>query len=182
MKIFDFFHFKVLAGKPQRVRKNTALSLLAVACMFLWHSNFLCHFLHMHFFWTVLLFWTVLYIQHSFLGTCILEWNVLICCLKITRQQICVKYVLEYGNKKISQWQRGPCTSLHLPPPLPRKVLSIFFALPSMNGPLPAELKFRENRETMSNYFGITHTALLYFPTSAEIRTIVSQSDLRIFL
>ena len=51
-----------------------------------------------------------------------------------------------------------------------------------MNGPLPAELKFRENRETMSNYFGITHTALLYFPTSAEIRTIESQSDLRIFL
>ena len=51
-----------------------------------------------------------------------------------------------------------------------------------MNGPLPAELKFRENPETMSNYFGITHTALLYFPTSAEIRTIESQSDLRIFL
>ena len=36
--------------------------------------------------------------------------------------------------------------------------------------------------QTMSNYFGITHTALLYFPISAEIRTIESQSDLRIFL
>ena len=35
--------------------------------------------------------------------------------------------------------------------------------------------------QTMSNYFGITHTALLYFPISAEIRTIESQSDLRIF-
>ena len=52
------------------------------------------------------------------------------------------------GIRKMSQWRRGPCTSLHLPtppPPLPRKVLSIFFALPSMNCPLPAELKFREN-------------------------------------
>ena len=37
--------------------------------------------------------------------------------------------------------------------------------------------------QTMSNYFGITHTAQLYFPISAEIRTIIeSQSDLRIFL
>ena len=37
----------------------------------------------------------------------------------------------------------GPCPSLHCPPPLLEKY--IFFALPSMNGPLPAELKFREN-------------------------------------
>ena len=35
-----------------------------------------------------------------------------------------------------------------LPPP-PRKVRlwHIFFALPAMNGPLPAEQKFRENTE-----------------------------------
>ena len=32
-----------------------------------------------------------------------------------------------------------------LPPPPLEKY--IFFALPSMNGPLPAELKFRENTE-----------------------------------
>ena len=38
----------------------------------------------------------------------------------------------------------GPCPSLHCPPsPLLEKY--IFFALPSTNGPLPAELKFREN-------------------------------------
>ena len=48
----------------------------------------------------------------------------------------------------------GSCLSLHypLPPspspsPSPRKVhpWGIFFALPTMNGPLPAEIKFREN-------------------------------------
>ena len=38
----------------------------------------------------------------------------------------------------------GPCPSLHCPPP-PILEKYIFFALPSMNGPLPAELKFREN-------------------------------------
>ena len=32
-----------------------------------------------------------------------------------------------------------------LPPPLLEKY--VFFALPSLNGPLPAELKFRENTE-----------------------------------
>ena len=35
-----------------------------------------------------------------------------------------------------------PCHSLHYPSP-PRK----FFALPAMNGSLPAELKFRENTQ-----------------------------------
>ena len=65
--MFDFLRFKVLAGKPKRVRKNTALSLLAVACVFLRCSNFLRHFLREHY------FWTVLYIQLSFLGTRILE-------------------------------------------------------------------------------------------------------------
>ena len=64
-----FFRFKVLAGTPQRVRKNTALSLLAVACMFLRRSNFLRHFLRVHNFGSVL----VLYMQLLFLGTCILE-------------------------------------------------------------------------------------------------------------
>ena len=41
----------------------------------------------------------------------------------------------------------GPCPSLHRPPSPPPPPLEkcIFFALPSMNGPLPAELKFREN-------------------------------------
>ena len=38
----------------------------------------------------------------------------------------------------------GPCPSLHCPPP-PILEKYIFFALLSMNGPLPAELKFREN-------------------------------------
>ena len=40
------------------------------------------------------------------------------------------------------------CPSLHYPP-LPRKV-RIFFALPAMNGPLFAELKF--NRENTIKY------------------------------
>ena len=62
VKMFDFLCFKVLAGKPQRVRKNMALSLLAVASVFLRRSN-LRHFLRVHY------FWTVLYIQLSFLGT-----------------------------------------------------------------------------------------------------------------
>ena len=39
----------------------------------------------------------------------------------------------------------GPCPSLHCPPSPPLLEKYIFFALPSMNGPLPAELKFREN-------------------------------------
>ena len=51
MKIFDFFRFKVLAGKPQRVRKNMALSLLAVACMFLRRSNFVTPLFARALFW-----------------------------------------------------------------------------------------------------------------------------------
>ena len=39
----------------------------------------------------------------------------------------------------------GPCPSLHRPPSPPLLEKFIFFALPSMNGSLPAELKFREN-------------------------------------
>ena len=34
--------------------RNTALSLLVVACMFLWCSKFLHLVLHVHHFWTVL--------------------------------------------------------------------------------------------------------------------------------
>ena len=52
------------------------------------------------------------------------------------------------GIKKIPGDGGVPVPHSTCPPPtplLPRKVLSIFFALPSMNGPLPAELKFREN-------------------------------------
>ena len=39
-----------------------------------------------------------------------------------------------------------------LPPP-PRKVRlwHIFFALPAMNGPLPAEQKFRENTDSVAD-------------------------------
>ena len=45
----------------------------------------------------------------------------------------------------------GPCPSLHCPPLLEKY---IFFALPSMNGPLPADLKFREN--TVQGAFFLT--------------------------
>ena len=47
----------------------------------------------------------------------------------------------------------GPCPSLHRPPSPPPPLLEkyIFFALPSLNGPLPAELKFRENTATNEN-------------------------------
>ena len=45
----------------------------------------------------------------------------------------------------------GPCPSLHRPPSLLEKY--IFFALPSMNGPLPAELKFRENTVFVIGYW-----------------------------
>ena len=34
----------------------------------------------------------------------------------------------------------------------------------------------------MPNYLGMTHTVLLHCPISAEIRTVDSQSDLRILL
>ena len=39
----------------------------------------------------------------------------------------------------------GPCPSLHRPPSPPSLRKVYIFALLSMNGPLPAELKFREN-------------------------------------
>ena len=36
-------------------------------------------------------------------------------------------------------------SSFSSPPPRKLRLWRIFFALPAMNGPLPAELKFREN-------------------------------------
>ena len=87
MKIFDFFLFKVLAGKPQRVRKNTALSLLAVACMFLRRSNFVTPLFARALFW---FYTSTVYVAFLFrdmhFGDIVklLESNVLICFLKIT--------------------------------------------------------------------------------------------------
>ena len=50
--------------------------------------------------------------------------------------------------KNLAPTRVGPCPSLHYPPPLRNVHLwGIFFALPAMNGPLPAELKFRENTD-----------------------------------
>ena len=34
----------------------------------------------------------------------------------------------------------------------------------------------------LSNYIGMTHTVVLHYPISAEIRTVDSQSDLKILL
>ena len=67
----------------------------------------------------------------------LLQSNVLNCLLKITTANLC-----KIGLKM----RAGPCPSLHYPPH-PRKVClwHIFFALPVMSGPLPAELKLREN-------------------------------------
>ena len=145
MKIFYFFHFKVIAGKPQRIRKNAALSFLALACMFLRCSNFLCHFLRMHYFCSVLY-----NIQLSFLETCILErghWRhskiIGIKCFNLLfkdNEKI-------YKDKKISQW--GWVHDPHSIAPSPPEKY-IFFALPSINGPLPAELKCRENTAVLS--------------------------------
>ena len=44
-------------------------------------------------------------------------------------------------------------------PPLLEKY--IFFALPSMNGPLPAELKFRENTGTVSKKITMNTSLLI---------------------
>ena len=52
--------------------------------------------------------------------------------------------------------------SLTPPPPSPRKVRlwRIFFALPVKNGPLPAELKFRENTATPHSVCWLSVTQL----------------------
>ena len=50
--------------------------------------------------------------------------------------------------KNLAPTRVGPCPSLHYPPPLRNVHLwGIFFALPAMNGPLPAELKFKDNTD-----------------------------------
>ena len=49
------------------------------------------------------------------------------------------------GIKKVPS-EGGSMSLTPLPPPPPEEKY-IFFALPSMNGPLPAELKFRENTD-----------------------------------
>ena len=66
------------------------------------------------------------------------------------------------GIKKISQWGRGPCPSLHCPTAPPTENSVYFFALPSMNGPLPAELKSGENPERMKKLHtaGLDDTAI----------------------
>ena len=53
----------------------------------------------------------------------------------------------------------GPCPSLHCPPSLPLLDKSILFALPSTNGPLPAELKFRENTGLVEMTCGLVHAS-----------------------
>ena len=119
--MFDFLRCKVLAGKPQRVHKNTTLSLLAVAGVFLRHSNFLRHFLRVHY------FWTELYIQLSFKDIVkLLESNALNCCLKITTanfRKIGLK-IWEYLAPKFpSEGGSMSLTSLHLPPPSSEKYI-----------------------------------------------------------
>ena len=61
----------------------------------------------------------------------------------------------DYCSDRHEQHGRsGPNLFLHSTlPPSPRKVRlwHIFFALPAMNGPLPAELKFRENTGVVEN-------------------------------
>ena len=73
----------------------------------------------------------------------------------------------------------GPCSSLHCPPSPPLLEKYIFFALPSLNVPLPAELNFRENTEfvtfryvsnTMSKWWEMMkiHQAKTKFKTEWE--------------
>ena len=84
----------------------------------------------------------------------LLESVVLICCEKVTTANaICIKQVLYLGNdfsenlapkfpSKSGAISRTPL------PACPRKrtlLWCIFFALPAVNGPLPAEQKSREN-------------------------------------
>ena len=50
-------------------------------------------------------------------------------------------------SKTLAPPRAGPCPSLHFPPSLHQESapLGHSFTLPAMNGPLHAELKFREN-------------------------------------
>ena len=45
-----------------------------------------------------------------------------------------------------------------------------------------SHLSARTRWRVLSNYIGMTRTVLLHYPISAEIRTVDSQSDLKILL
>ena len=81
----------------------------------------------------------------------LLESKVFNCCLKITMAdlwKIGVK-MREWHFRELSSWisKRGRPMS-HLPPSPPSTIVHlwcVFFSLPAMNGPFPADLNFREN-------------------------------------
>ena len=78
----------------------------------------------------------------------LLESKVFNCCLKITMaglREIGVK-MREWHFRELSSWisKRGRAMSC-LPPTRKVHLWCIFFALPAMNGPFPADLNFREN-------------------------------------
>ena len=76
-----------------------------------------------------------------------LESKVLNCCPKITMAGLCkIGLKGNYIPENLAPPSEGPSslsTTPSTPPPL--HLWCIFFALLAMNGPLPAELKFREN-------------------------------------
>ena len=85
---------------------------------------------------------------------CLLDFrmdSILNCCVKITTadlHKLSLK-IRECSSENLAPKipaRAGPCLALHYPP-APRKVHLwwIFFASTAMNGPLPAELKLREN-------------------------------------
>ena len=74
--------------------------------------------------------------------------NVLNCYLKITTANLCkIGLKMNQVSKNLAPPRAGPCPSLHYPPSLHQESapLGYSFTLPAMNGPLHAELKFREN-------------------------------------
>ena len=76
----------------------------------------------------------------------LLELNALNCCLKITMADLS-KIVLKWGNDVSEDLApKFPGIDPHSTTPSTHQG-RIFFALLAMNGPLPAELKFRENTE-----------------------------------
>ena len=85
----------------------------------------------------------------------------------IRRQEVLLLIIYNNHNKICDIFSFSKIKTQHIP--------TVFFARIKNK-------KLFKCMQTMSNYFGITHTPLLYFPISAEIRTIESQSDLRIFL
>ena len=80
----------------------------------------------------------------------LLESNVLNCCLKITTadlRKIGLK-MREWRFRELAPKFHSEVEAMSLtplpPPPRESSPLAQFWALPAMNGPLPAELKFRE--------------------------------------